>query len=375
MDRRGVRRAVAPWLGVLLAVRVALAAAGASEAAGVPLGPGVLVDASSGVLYAMAPDGRLEGVEVQSGRVVWRTDRAARPLASRGGRLLAQTETGGPGSDLAVVLLDAVEPGVDGIEVRVPLPGKVDPAIDDGPGRRFLASGRLDGDDAWVTWSFCTTPTSGFDPGGAGGEECAEGAYRFDPASGEGGAVDPAAARLPPDPPLPEPLARRVEEGRLGGRLWRAGDRIVTTREERQVWLQRFDAESGEALPEVLLFGGGERVVRYPSADRRHLLASGPGPSGLPGTWRWALYDLASGEPLGEIVQPAVGARFVVHGTVLVQVAPRQRRRSGEAWLEEPLRLRAVDLETGDVVWTRPLRDPTWWGPMAPADPLPGGEP
>jgi len=339
------------------------------------LRPGVLFDAKVGALYVMSPDGGLEALDVATGRLLWRTGRADRPLALRKGKLLAQAETRGRGAPLEVVLLDAAAPGSGHIAVRIPLPAEVDPSIADGPGRRFLASGALDGKTATVDWTFCERPVGGMDPGAAGGEACTEGAFRFDPASGEAEPVEREGTRLPRLPPLPESVQSLVETGGLPGRLWRSGDLIVAVREERtggqhKVWLQRFQGTTGEPLAEVLLFeDGGERVVRYPSADGRHLLASGPEPAAGGGRWRWAIYDLSSGEPVGELVSDAVGARFVVLGAHLVHDAPRRRRPAGDSWVDEPLRLRVVSLTTGEPLWTRPVRDPTWWGPMPPAQP------
>jgi len=375
LETGAVRRMRVGLRLLVLCTALGTACVFAAPATASVLRPGVLFDAEAGRLYVMSPDGRLEALDAAGGPVVWRTARAARPLELREGQLLAQAETSGRGAPLEVVLLDAAAPESGGIQVRIPLPATVDPSIDDGPGSRFLTSGELDGDVVTVSWSFCELAVSGVDPGALGGEACLDGSFRFDRTSGEGEAIEPGASLPPPLPPLPERLTRLVEAGRLPGRLWRSDGLIVATREERsgatrKVWLQRFDAASGEPLAEVLLYeDGGERIVRYPSADGRHLLASGPDPASGAGLWRWAVYDLATGELAGKLVHDSVGARFVVLGTSLVHDAPRQRRRVGDGWVDQPLRLRAVSLATGDVLWTRPVRDPTWWGPMAPTEP------
>jgi hypothetical protein len=63
---------------------------------------------------------------------------------------------------------------------------------------------------------------------------------------------------------------------------------------------------------------------------------------------------------------PVSMAPFVVVGSRLLYVAQPSARRSGEATVSEPLRLRALDVRSGAELWVLPIVDTAYRGPMPP---------
>jgi hypothetical protein len=55
---------------------------------------------------------------------------------------------------------------------------------------------------------------------------------------------------------------------------------------------------------------------------------------------------------------------FVVVGNRLIHVAQPTTRREGSKVIDQPLRLRAVDLATGQEIWSRELRSTAYNGPF-----------
>ncbi len=73
---------------------VAFFALAAEPAESFELRPGVVVDAARTVVYLMNPNGGIDAVDAASGRVVWTSMLAAKPLFVDGPLLLAQAEQG-----------------------------------------------------------------------------------------------------------------------------------------------------------------------------------------------------------------------------------------------------------------------------------------
>jgi hypothetical protein len=59
-------------------------------------------------------------------------------------------------------------------------------------------------------------------------------------------------------------------------------------------------------------------------------------------------------------------APFVVSGSRIVYVAQPAMRVEGKKMIEEPLRLRALDLKTGAEMWTALVTDTAYRGPFPP---------
>ena len=133
---------------------------------------------------------------------------------------------------------------------------------------------------------------------------------------------------------------------------------------ERRIFLRRWDAATGSALGEMTLFAG-QPLARLPSADRRHLLITSLAESG-PGSrqrYLWSIYSLSSGQLMGRIRHHRSADRFAVLGSDLLHMSRPTGRRVDGRWVEDPLRIRAVDLTTGVERWSLPLRDTSYRGP------------
>jgi hypothetical protein len=71
----------------------------------------------------------------------------------------------------------------------------------------------------------------------------------------------------------------------------------------------------------------------------------------------WTVYDAGSGEQLGQVKSHVRFAPFFVTGTTLVTVSGPELRPTEQGAVEEPLQIRALDLTTGELAWTQPIRD------------------
>jgi hypothetical protein len=97
---------------------------------------------------------------------------------------------------------------------------------------------------------------------------------------------------------------------------------------------------------------------QFLSADGRHVLSSqrvADDPEW--DKYRWTIFERDSGRRLGELRMHLRYAPFFVDGTRVIYQTPPYARRRGRGMVEEPLQLRAADLDTGAPVWSQPVRD------------------
>ena len=99
---------------------------------GMTIDDGVVVDPTSASVFVMRPGGGIEAISIPTGRQLWQTDLADKPLEIRGGRLLAQIETADHGV-LPLLIVDA-QHGALISEHQLTLPEHVHARIDDGSG-------------------------------------------------------------------------------------------------------------------------------------------------------------------------------------------------------------------------------------------------
>jgi photosystem II stability/assembly factor-like uncharacterized protein len=300
----------------------------------VSLRSGVIVGPGGKHLYLMSPGGTVEAIELETGKQVWTSKEAAKPLGVSADHVVAQAEAPADGNAMKVVVLDrksgkAVSSG------SVALPAGVKPSINDTIHGKFAARAQTRAKDAVVSWQFVELPKRGVKPGTPsalpGGEKTAAdvpvggtrgGAVRLDLGSGATTPITaldvlPAVSRLfllPPDQRL-------------------------------------------KGLPDQ----------QYGSVDGGHVMVSEKGDDDT--VWdRYTLsvYDRDTGKKLGQFKSHVAAVQFYVSDKHVVYETGPYVRRIDDQLKEEPLKVRLVDLQTGAERWSRPVRDTALRGPFPP---------
>ncbi len=288
--------------------------------AAITLHDGVVIDAGRSLAYVMQPAGGIDAVDLARGTTVWHSAAGERPLALANGVLVAQAAPGANG-ELRIVALDPARNGARGAEAELALPAGVRADVVETPRQTFRVKASPSAQGVVVTWS--AQPVGNLPGRGAPANpdkallpaEARQGNVLFDPHAGSLLALGAAAARQ---------LA--------AGSSVRAATLSAPTAAER----------------------------RFASADGRHVLAS----RRTSGAYTWTISDAATGAVLGTVSSPVAMAPFVVSGGELIHVAQPGSHRQGKEWMARSLRLRAVDLATGNEAWSRDLRDPAYRGPV-----------
>ena len=307
------------------------------------LRPGVVVSLDKNEAYVMKPEGGIAAVGLAQGNELWRSAEAAKPLTVSGDLLVSQAEPKAGESTLRIVTLDTSAGGRPEVQQDVELPKGVNAMIGESLNRSFKAVARVVTGEAAVVWEYAERPQRG--------------------------------ARLGQEV-LPDESAPVPGRDEPGGR--RA---VKETKEERRKMKVttgsfRLNLKSGEVSGKRLGASGAEqRALRaaqaaapasvpgvpepqFRSADGKHVMH--PEQVADDTAWDkyvWTIYDAANGERLGQVKSHVRYAPFFVTGTLLVTVSGPALRQTEQGAVAEPLQIKALDLTTGEVAWTQPIRD------------------
>lgn len=297
---------------------------------------GVVISPKQGIAYVMRSGG-IDAVNLASGKVRWRSDKAAKPLALVGDRLIAQADGGRKGGKaLDLVVLDA-RSGAARDSVRIPLPDGVVATVVDTPAGSFRVRAESAASDLVVRWE------------ATGVGAAAQG---YHPAVEEGQAPDSG-----------------VQSVMAGEAVLDMASQSVTIKAEPSVRLAHSAVLVRSALEELsapAVAGAPGRQML--SADGRHVLVTEPVGSTDFTLYRhrWTMYDRASGARLGSVPALVSATPFVVIGTTLYHTMPAHAVRQDGKFVDNPTSLRAVNLKTGVEAWKMAVRETSFRGPFPP---------
>ena len=323
----------------------------------------------------MSVRGGTDALDLETGRPVWSTESAARPLVLVGERLVAQAESLSNPDILQILILNA-RTGEVLRQAEVRLPEGVSTLVNDRMDSSFRVAPHVSGGDVVLTWVFTKRYVGGVRP--APGPEDSQsqeqhGAVRIDLETGSASSIPYTGPASSEHASLQsEKVRTMLGSGTIPPLHWVTGGIVAATarvpmNKGERVVLRRWDAHTGSSLPEVTLFDQ-RLTIRYPSADRRHLLASGAVESGAAadraGAYRWLVFDLQTAERAADFTTDVLAATFFLLGSDIIHELLPRMSMTETGSIEEPRRLRAISLRTGNTRWTWPLRDTTYRGPF-----------
>ena len=294
---------------------------------------GVVISPRQGFAYVMRSGG-IDALNLASGKVSWRSDKAAKPLALVGDRLIAQVD-GRRGKALELVALDA-RSGAARDTVRIPLPDGVVATVVDTPAGSFRVRAESAASDLVVRWEATGVGAS---------------AQGYMPAEDEGQAPSGALSFV------------------SGEAVLNMASPALTLKSEPSVRLAQSASLVRPALEELSAPAvAGIEGRQLLSADGRHVLVTEPVDSADFTLYRhrWTLYERSSGTRLGSVPAMVSATPFVVVGTTLYHTVPAHAVRRDGKFVESPATLRAVNLKAGVEAWKTALLESDFRGPFPP---------
>jgi hypothetical protein len=356
---------------------------------GFSIAPGVLVDPANGVAYLMTPERKVEAVALTDGGVLWSSSAAARPIAIRGERIIAQVEAVVADTTLTLVALDATNGEPVGPPQAIDLGPGVVSSVDDGLEHQFvLGTAEADTRIGPVLWRYYEQELSGPEEPPAppferfGALEVSD-AAAITPLTGGGFTREsgrppysrPRVTRPVSEEPAPGTIILDLETGGRyrpdGVRVPPAGgsgsDPTRAPSEPVPVTLPPggliiTDGHVGDEFPPTRRIPGDQFGE---SADDRHLVASEfTGVIEAPEPYRWTIYRRGTLEVAARFVAQTSLTPFVLTANRVLYLRQPYQRRAGDELQSHPLALVARDAGSGRIVWTRAVRDTRYQGPV-----------
>ncbi|HEX5758213.1 MAG TPA: PQQ-binding-like beta-propeller repeat protein [Thermoanaerobaculia bacterium] len=285
-----------------------------------------------GLAYVMRPGGGIVAIELASGKVRWRSDLAAKPLALDGDRLVAQAQSRDNALDL--VVLDARSGAARGT-MRMALPAGVAASVVDTPAGSFRVQAAREASGLVVRWESVAAAGAG-------------------PAQGYLPAVNEAQA--PSVSPTVITGAAVLDLTAPSMRM-QAEPSVVTGKSPtlKRASLEELRAETGAGR-------------QFLSVDGRHYLVTEPVKSAEFTLYkhRWTVYERAGGARLGSVPALAAATPFLVVGKTLYHTAPAHVLLKEGKLAEQATSLRAVNLASGAEQWSTAVRETSFRGPFPP---------
>ena len=305
--------------------------------------PGVIVTSDRSQAYVMNAEAGIDAVDLSKGTVVWTTKEASKPLGLKGNLLISQAESSGARNKLDLVVLNVQEHGKRVVAGSMELPAGVNVSIDETLNSSFVASAQPSGRDAVVSWDHIEHPVQGLPP----------------------------QTGLPPDDLEGSEMDLRVMPEAATGSKTSGALRMDLT--SGTVSSLPAGTRPFAAVPSALMSVASDQRIagvagsQYVSADGRHVQSSERIADDA--VWkkhRWTIFDRVTGERLGEIKSHVSVAPFFVADTQVIYETSPYLRRTPNGLVEEPAKIRAVDLNTGQELWSKQIRDTAFRGPYPP---------
>ena len=323
--------------------------------------PAGIADPAGRVGYFASASGGIEAIDLSSGKVLWQTHEAQRPLLLDGEYLLAQA--GVKRNRLRILRLDRTTGECDLESDPVVFPAWV--VTGEAHGRSFSTHWHLGKHQLILDWEASAwyvgkprpTPQEEADA-----RKHASGVVVIDLRTGQIEVRLAEKKTTPPPPALPEFLEKKAL--RWQGLVGQQGK--VLALEERngqqRFVLHSWDLQNEKEQEAQELLRGKQLVVRV-TLDERVLCLREAGPSSeeqgslMPRkepSW-WQLFSIETGKRLGRVRDEAGMHAFVVLGKHVFYLVPGQMRGPLDQPNIQPRTLKAIDLSSGKKLWERPV--------------------
>ena len=332
-----------------------------ASAAAILLPEGVADPAGHTGFFASATGG-IEAIDLASGKVLWQTHEAQRPLLLDGDRLLAQAGT--KRNRLRILRFDPKRRGECEFESDpIVFPAWV--VTGEAHGRSFAAHWQVQKHHLVLHWEASawyagkTRPTP---EAAQAARKHAAGMARIDLRTGQV-EIRPAEKKdTPPSPPLPDHLEKKAQrwQGQVGPHR-----KVLTLEEENGqqcLVLHSWDRRNQtEQTPKELL--RGKRLLARATLDERILCLREVNPvpderlslSSKKALGTWWLFSVQTGELIGRIPDEAGMHALAVRDKRIFYLVPGMFRGSLDQPSVQPRILRVLDLASGKKLWEHPV--------------------
>jgi hypothetical protein len=351
--------------GALLSVSVLFGAPLPEQAGTVPI-PGGIADGAGKRGYITGEKGGVEAVDLETGKTLWSSAAAQKPLALVGGKLLAQAQEMGKPNQVRVITFDA-----EGGKVRESEPVVFPDWVVIGLtyGRSFTSRGEVQKGDLYLHWQARAWYAGGARPTPQIEQAARKNADGVARVNLETGKVEMLAKDLglETEPKLPAALEKITSQQYWTGADWKTKPLVtgsvvaVLTQEgkgdQATLSLRRWELATGKEL-ETLKLMEGKSLWPQVTLEGSHVFVHQALPKEkLPeGDYAWWVFSLATGKQVAKLPYGPMEGAAVLGTKVLIGGAdPGAGPPRGPFGAPQPRALRAIELATGKELWKHAL--------------------
>jgi hypothetical protein len=314
--------------------------------------PWGVVDAAGKTAYIVNAAGAIEAIELESGKALWDTKEATKPLAVLDKKLVAQAPEKGKANVVRIVVFDTTEKGKKVLESDpVAFPDWV--SIGMTHGRSFSSSGRIDKGDLLLSWQARAFYAGGARPTPEIEERArknAEGVARVNLETGKVEALDKDKVPAAPGPKLPKELEKVPGATVVGNQVVALS--VEQAGAKQKLILKRWDVNTGKADDPVTLMEGMSLHHQLAADGGAVLVHQALVKEALPeGDYAWWVFSLETGKQLAKIPYEQGTTHATVLGERAYYVVQGPNKGGRPNPFEQLRTLKAIDLKTGKAVW------------------------
>ncbi len=299
------------------------------------LGPGVVVDSGQHRIYAMSVDSGVNAVDTSTGKRVWSTKVAAKPIGLAANHVICQAVSAGKENTLRIVVLNS-ETGETISAGTLALPQNVIPSVRETMKGNFVAAADGANDSAVISWRFVKRPERGLPP-------------HTKPTL-------PNTSDIQPDMALAAPSTGAFRMNLVTGAtspIEAADINSAQTEQERRLKLNAGISTLGHN--------------QFISRDLRSFIVTQEvTPNTQPKKYTLTVYDRATNARLGELQSRFSAFSFFIDESRIVYIASSYAERVGQGLSFRHRRIIATDLVSGLDIWSLEVPDLAYHGSFPP---------
>ncbi|MDO1449179.1 sialidase family protein [Rhodocytophaga aerolata] len=302
----------------------------------VTLSPGVVINIDKKTTYIMSPNGGIDAINLETGKKIWNNKSTDKPIGFALNYLISQTASIFAENTLQIAALNATT-GTQTFSKKLTLPEGVKASVVDTFSHSFAAIAESVDGNIQVNWQF---------------------AQFEDPMSQKG---------LPPGT---EERIHGQEDNSMAAPS--TIDTIVTKSGLFQINLSTGNVSTNIVVNDSIETNispvkaltnlentGDISVNQFLSANEQHILVSQQVDNQSWEKYNLIIFERKTNTRIGEFKSHFSFIPFIVIGSHIFYVTQPYTRRTPKGIIEEPLKIRAYDLKTNKVLWSRQIRDTT----------------
>lgn len=327
------------------------------------LQPGVIiVPGRKPAAYIMGPQKSIEAIELRFGKLRWNSTEAIKPLLKYKDYIISQAGPLETHNSLRIAALNTND-GEKRFHVDVKLPPDVQALVYSRPNASFHLKACHHEDQVYIAWLYEERSANNTVPDKTESEEHqTTGQVRLDIHTRQTEPVSTEQVPCSMDNQIPSHVTPLVESNKLTRKTWHTEKILATTSIRHDegadyIVLERWDIETGAALPPVTLYEITGRRLQIASVDNRYLMTYKMDNSGITAENKalWDVFSLETGKLVADARSEIRGGSFFLSYPYHVHMIGAKTSILDGKKVYEPQKIRAIDLQTGIEAWIRPV--------------------